>query len=92
MTENNVVATGTWYYSGAIPKRIEIHTIPARWSVTRLAEDGELTGEYDESIPIPETLDGLLYFSSPFYSPEFLSIEEVKAWASTQPWAPVTWD
>ncbi len=87
-----IVAIGTWYYDGTIPHRVEIHAFPARYSDTRYAEDGEITGEYDESMPVPETRDGYLYACSPFYSGKHLSIEDVKAWASAQPWAPVTWE
>ena len=92
MNQNKVVAVGTWYYDGLIPHRVEIHSFPARFSASRFAEDGENTGEYDESLPIPETLDGYLYECRPFFSGEHLSIEAVKAWIASQPWAPVTWD
>ena len=71
---------------------MEIYSIPANFSASRFAEDGENTGEYDESLPVSETLDGYLYQCRPFYSGEHLSIEAVKAWVANQPWAPVTWD
>jgi hypothetical protein len=92
MSELRIVARGTWYYDGVIPYPVEIYALPARYSSSRLAEDGELTGEYDESIPIPETKDGFLYQCTPFFSGEHLSIEDVKNWAAAQPWAPVTWE
>ncbi|WP_139043957.1 hypothetical protein [Allomesorhizobium alhagi] len=92
MNQRKVVAAGTWYYDGLLPHRVEIHAFPARLSASRLAEDGESTGEYDESLPIPETLDGYLYECRPFYSGEHMSIEAVKAWILAQPWSPVTWD
>ncbi|TIW44519.1 MAG: hypothetical protein E5V71_07115, partial [Mesorhizobium sp.] len=60
-----VVAVGTWYYDGLIPHRVEIYSFPARFSASRFAEDGENTGEYDESQPVPDTLDGYLYACSP---------------------------
>ncbi len=84
--------TGTWYYDTVIPQRVSIYRIPAKYSSCRLAEYGELTGEYDENIPIPDTDDGFLYYTSPFYSGEHRSVEAVKVWVDLQPWAPVTWD
>jgi hypothetical protein len=92
MSENRVVAIGTWYYDGLLPMRVEIHAIPARYSSSRFAEGGEMTGEYVESIPIPTTKDGHVYYCVGFVSGEYLSIDDVKAWAANQPWAPVTWD
>jgi len=92
MDQSSVVAAGTWYYDGLIPHRVEIHRFPARLSASRLADDAENIGDYDESLPVPETLDGYLYECRPFVSGEHLSIEAVKAWTASQPWAPVTWD
>ena len=70
MTQSSVVAAGTWYYDGLIPHRVEIHRFPARLSASRLADEAENISDYDESLPIPETLDGYLYECRPFFSGE----------------------
>jgi hypothetical protein len=83
-----VVATGTWFYEGAVPMRIEIHAKPAEFAFSRFDENEE----FDEKAPIPETLDGLVYQASLGDSDEYQTLAEAKAWADAQPWGPVKWD
>lgn len=86
------VATGTWYYDGQVPKPVSIYREEARLSSSRWNYDTDGEPELDETQPIPETKDGYVYFCSPANSGEFLSTDEVKAWANAQPWGPVKWD
>lgn len=81
------VATGIWFYDGTVPKPIAIWAKPASDSYTRYNEDDEL----EESSPIPQTKDGLLYCAVPGRG-EFMSVEEAKANADAQPWGPIKWD
>jgi hypothetical protein len=82
------VAAGTWLYDKSIPKRIEIHARPAKYSATRWTIDDEL----DESSPIPQTPDGYVYSCFPAKSGEHPTLESAKDWADGQPWGPVKWD
>ena len=83
---NKIVATGTWFYDKTVPQRIAIYAKPARFASSRYDDDDKL----DESRPIPDTIDGFLYYCRP--GSEHLTIEDAKAWADAQPWGPVTWD
>jgi hypothetical protein len=58
-----VVAVGTWLYDGSVPRKIELLARPAEFSSSRWIED-EQTGEFvlDESTPVPQTDDGLVYY------------------------------
>jgi hypothetical protein len=87
---NKIVATGTWLYDRTIPRRIAVYAKPARFAASRYDEDDQL----DESKPIPETLDGFLYFLVPGGDGdgEHLTIDAAKAAADAQPWGPVVWD
>jgi hypothetical protein len=86
-TETKVVATGTWYYDRAVPKRITIYAKAARFAGSRYDDDDQL----DDTRPIPDTPDGLVYFCSPGGG-EGRTLTEAKAWADSQPWGPVRWD
>jgi hypothetical protein len=35
MTGENIVATGTWYYDGSVPRRIEVYKKEARFASSR---------------------------------------------------------
>jgi len=54
---------------------------------SRYDDDDEL----DESRPIPDTKDGLLYYCWPGRG-EHLTIEDAKKHADAEPWGPVIWD
>jgi hypothetical protein len=82
------VATGSWLYDGVVPKPISVWSKPAHLSSSRFDEDDQL----DDTKPIPETLDGLLYCCRPGGRGEFLTVEEAEAGADAQPWGPVKWD
>jgi hypothetical protein len=71
-----------------VPMRICIWAKPARDASSRFDEDDQL----DESKPIPETKDGLLYCCWPVHCGERLTIDEAKAAANAEPWGPVKWD
>jgi hypothetical protein len=92
MTGGNVAATGTWYYDGSVPRRIEVYKKEARLAWSRFDHETDYEPSIDESRPIPATKDGYLYYSSLGNSGEHLSAEDVKAWADSQPWGPVEWD
>jgi hypothetical protein len=92
MTGENVVATGTWYYDGSVPRRIEVYKKEARFASSRFNRDTDDEPTIDESQPIPVTIDGYLYYCLFGSSDEHLSVDEVKAWADAQPWGPVKWD
>ena len=85
--ETKVVATGTWYYDGVVPKRISVCAKPARLSSARYDSDDQL----NESQPIPITPDGFIYKCLPS-GEEGRTLEEAKALADAQPWGPVIWD
>jgi hypothetical protein len=81
------VATGTWLYSGSVPYPITVWAKPASESYSRYDWDDQL----DESRPIPETRDGFLYCTLPGQG-EYLTIDDAKTSADSQPWGPVTWN
>jgi hypothetical protein len=82
------VATGSWLYDGLAPKPITLWAKPAHLSSSRFDDDDQL----DETRPIPETKDGFLYCCQYGGRGEFLTVEDAKAEADAQPWAPVKWD
>jgi hypothetical protein len=86
--ESKIVATGTWFYDRTIPKQIFIYARPAHLAPSRYDSDDQI----DESTPIPETPDGLVYYCFPASSGDCLTLEEAKHWANVQPWGPVIWD
>ncbi len=86
------VAEGTWYYDGNIPKRIAAYRKEARLASSRFDRNTDQEPSIDESRPIPETKDGFLYYCLLTNSGEHQSLEELKAWANSQPWGPVKWD
>ena len=87
-----MVAVGTWFYDGKVPRTIELLARPAALASSRWIEDEE-TGEFvvDANAPIPETADGLVYYVGATSSGEFLSVADAVAWADQQPWGPVQW-
>ena len=89
MDECKTVATGTWLYDQSVPRRVAILAKPARLASSRYDWENDC---WDESAPIPPTLDGFIYFCSLGKSGEHLSSEAVKAWADAQLWGPVKWD
>jgi hypothetical protein len=84
---NKVVATGTWFYDQVVPREIRVYAKPAQFASSRYDDDDQI----DESRPIPETVDGLLYFCAPGGSGDHLTVQEAKAWADAQPWGPIIW-
>jgi hypothetical protein len=85
---SKIVATGTWYYDGVVPKRIAIYAVPARFASSRYDEDDRL----DESTPIPDTADGFVYRCDYGGGCEGTTLDEAKALADAKPWGPVEWD
>ena len=85
---SKVVATGTWFYDRVVPREIRIYAKPARFASSRYDDDDQI----DESRPVPETIDGFLYFCAPWSSGDHLTVQEAKAWADAQPWGPIIWD
>ncbi len=84
--EGVVVASGTWLYDGAIPKRTDViarnyDPAWAGYSADGLVEDGELG-------PVPGP-DGLYYYVSG--TGPFSTAVEAKAWTE-QAWGPIRWD
>ena len=96
MDENGkVVATGIWLYDGSVPRQIEVYARPAEFARSRYKDasnDEEIYDpQIDESIPIPETPDGLVYYVRLTSESEFKSLVEAMSWADSQPWGPVKW-
>jgi hypothetical protein len=85
--EKKIVATGIWLYDRTAPRRIAIYAQPARFASSRYDNDDQL----DESRPIPETPDGLVY-SCDLTGGSHHTLDEAKDWADQQPWGPVEWD
>jgi len=85
---HKTVATGTWFYDGVVPHRIEIYARPAEFAGSRYDDDEQL----DEKSPIPETPDGCVYYVGATSGGEFRSLADAMAWAEVQPWGPVKWD
>jgi hypothetical protein len=82
------IATGTWFYDRTVPMEIAVWAKPACLASSRFDEDDQLI----ESRPIPETKAGFLYFCWPGESGEYMTVEEAKGEADTQPWGPVMWN
>jgi hypothetical protein len=85
--EQKIVATGTWFYDGTVPRRVTIYARPARFSGSRFNDDDQL----DESRPIPVTPDGLVYRCD-LGGREAFTLDEAKAQFDAQPWGPAIWD
>ena len=85
---DRVVATGTWLYGGVAPRKVKIIARDPKFAYTRWDEDDELIND----APIPETRDGSIYVLSLGSYQFFLTLEEAKAHANAQPWAPIEWD
>jgi hypothetical protein len=83
------VATGTWMYDGSVPRQIAVLAKLARFACSRYDWEND---RWDENAPIPETLDGFVYYCSLGKSGEYTSIKSAKDWADAQPWGPVKWD
>lgn len=84
--EGVVVASGTWFYDGAIPKRtlVTARNYDVKWATYQAdgaLEEGELPAE-----PGP---DGLYYYVSG--TGPFPTVADAKAWTE-QAWGPVVWD
>jgi hypothetical protein len=79
-------------HDGSVPRKIELLARPAEFSVSRWIEDDQ-TGDFvlDESTPVPQTDDGLVYSIGATSGGEFPSIADAIAWADQQPWGPVKW-
>jgi hypothetical protein len=82
------VATGTWFYDRTVPMKMAVWAKPAHLASSRFDEDDQLI----ESRPIPETIDGFLYFCWPGSCGEHLTIDAAKAAADVNPWGPIKWD
>ena len=85
--EKKIVATGIWLYDRTAPRRIAIYAQPVRFASSRYDNDDQL----DESRPIPETPDGLVY-TCDLTGGSHHTLDEAKDWADQQPWGPVEWD
>lgn len=83
-----IVATGTWFYDKTVPRPVSIRARPARYASSRYDDDDQL----DESTPIPQTPDGMIYQCSLGAGGDHETLVAAKAWANAQPWGPVTWD
>jgi hypothetical protein len=82
------VATGTWLYDGAEPRRLQITAKPVEFAASRYDDEEQL----DPTTPVPETTDGFLYEVGTTTGGEFSSLDDAKAWANEQPWGPIVWD
>ena len=82
-----VVATGTWFYDGSIPNKVEIHAKPAKFSCSRFDDEDQLI----DDAPIPDTPDGFVYQCWP-WGGEGRTLEEAKELAAGKPWGPVVCD
>jgi hypothetical protein len=82
------VATGTWFYDRTVPMKLAVWAKPARLSSSRFDEDDH----FMENSPIPETKDGFLYSYWPGSFGEYMTVEEAKAAADSEPWGPIKWD
>jgi hypothetical protein len=83
-----VVATGVWLYDRTVPHRVDVILKPAHFASSRYDDDDQL----DEIQPIPETIDGYLYYLvTGGLGRDFFSLADAKAWADAQPWGPVEW-
>ena len=81
------VTTGTWLYDRKVPKKLTVWAKPAHLASSRFDDDEHLI----ETRPIPKTKDGFLYFYWPGGFSEFMTVEEAKAAADTEPWGPIKW-
>ena len=87
-----IVLSGVWLYDGVLSQRIDIIATPAELACSRYY-DFEVAGdEIDPTSPVPVTDDGFVYYVGHTAGGEFLSLSAAKAWAESQPWAPITWD
>jgi hypothetical protein len=85
------VATGQWFYAGEVRKSVEIVAFSYDYYFELPAIDGR-----DPWTPYPLNEDGVLLYvradgGDPLGEPPFQTILDAKAWANSQPWAPIDW-
>ena len=86
--ESRIVARGVWLYDGKVSRPVEIHARPANFSGSRFDDVDRL----DETRPIPDTPDALVYYIGATTGGEFYALAEANKWAEAQPWGPVKWE
>lgn len=86
------IALGWWLYAGVVKKRVEVVAFTFDYWF-------ELPGDDGRELPEPYQLnpEGRLYYiradgGEPLGFPPFMSIDDARAWADAQPWAPIDWD
>ena len=82
------VARGIWLYDGTVPRMIEIYARPAKFAWSRFNDDDEI----DETTPIPDTPDGLVYYVGTTSGGDFHTLTDAKRCADAQLWGPVKWE
>ncbi len=85
-----VILSGVWLYDGALPQRIDITAVAVEFAHSRYY-DAEIDDGIDPTTSIPASEDGFVYYVAHTSGGEFPSLAAAKAWAETQPWAPITW-
>jgi hypothetical protein len=93
--EGEPVLGGSWLYDGALQRRVLIVAYDhdpahAQWLDDLLYEGPEIHGDSHE--PMPLGPEGRLYSVSNTSCPYYPTLQQAKAWAEEQPWAPITWD
>jgi hypothetical protein len=89
------VLSGSWLYDGVLIQRIDIVAYDhdpghARWLDDCLYEGPQVHGDTYDQVPLGP--DGRLYSVGRTSCPYYPTLDEAKAWAERQPWAPITWD
>jgi hypothetical protein len=86
------VLTGSWLYAGQALKVVEIVAMDRDYNFDLPVLDG-----HEQWVRFPLNAEGLLYYvraegGDLLGCPPFQSIADARAWADTQPWAPIRWD
>ena len=90
---STVVAVGTWLMMDRSRAKLSCSPVLRSSQFSAVGSRTIRRGDFvlDESTPVPQTDDGLVYSIGATSGGEFPSIADAIAWADQQPWGPVKW-
>lgn len=89
--ESFIADFGYYLYEGTIRRPVEIEAYPVEHACSRYieSENGLIV---DPQSPIPKSPNGYLYRVDVTSGVDFITLEDARNWANSQPWAPIFWN